>query len=139
MPLLALLRGYRSSSRRASRPALRLSCLFSLPAFPKYHPPEKTLSSLHFKFLLLFQTWLMCCRWKTGKRDEGVFGSIPSLSHLTSQTQKNCSTALTERVKLWCFFQFAPLSDSLTFLSWLREYRDCSSVLLLLQIPAHGG
>lgn len=81
----------------------------------------------------------MCCRLKTGKREEGeVFGSIPSLSHLTSQTQKDFSTALIWESEAFFFsFQFAPLSNSLTFLVLLREYRDYSSVLL--QIPAHGG
>lgn len=47
----------------------------------------------------------MCCRLKTGKRKEGeVFGSIPSLSHLTSQTQKDFSTALIWESEAFFFF-----------------------------------
>lgn len=31
--------GVQNFSRRMSRPALRLTCFFSLSAFPKHHPP----------------------------------------------------------------------------------------------------
>lgn len=31
--------GVQTSSRRMSRPALRLTCFFSLSAFPKHQPP----------------------------------------------------------------------------------------------------
>lgn len=70
VPLLAVLWGVQVSSKRMSRPVLRLSSFFSLSAFPKYHPPEKTLSNLLSSYSL-FQTWLICDRLKIGKREEG--------------------------------------------------------------------
>lgn len=98
------------SSRRMSRPALRSSCFFPLSAFLKYHPPEKTWSSL---YVPTPSSRLGSCvvGWRLGREKRGNLWlrSFPKSSLFKlPRTEKDFSTALIWEGSCCCCF-FSPI------------------------------
>lgn len=87
--------GVQTSSGRMSRPALRLTCFFSV-CLPETPAPRKTLSSHRLTFLFPLQIWLTCLRLKIGKRKkEGVHCFISPLNLLYSDLLRSQKTPST--------------------------------------------
>lgn len=81
--------GVQTFSRRMSRPALRLTCFFSLSAFPKHQPPGGHWTALSLNSYSLFPVWLTCLRLKARQGEKkGVPGFIPPLCLLQFDVPK---------------------------------------------------
>lgn len=83
--------GVQTSSRRMSRSALRLTCFFSLSAFPKHQPPggHKAALSLNSYSLSDLARQPRCEVWERGKKGPSMDSFLPEVfSTLTFQTQK---------------------------------------------------
>lgn len=106
--------GLQTSSRRMSRPALRLTCFFSLSAFPKHQPPGGHKAALSLNSYSLSWIWLACLNLKAGKGKKGpsLDSFLPRSSPLWLPKLKKVSSTKFIWEKL-VFLSHFPFSSSI--------------------------